>query len=128
MLYLGLGVLGLPWFAGWSGGYGAVWGPTGGYLLGFIPAALFIGYFADTPVERRRFVSFLGLMLIANFALIHGPGLLHLRLWYSLVMQKPAALGPLLMAGTVPFIAGDIIKILAVSGIASAVAPRRSAS
>ena len=125
MLYLGLGVVGLPWFTGWSGGYGAIWGPTGGYLLGFIPAALFIGYLADTPVRKKRFISFLGLMLIANFGLIHVPGLLHLRLWYSLALREPAPLGQLLMAGTVPFIAGDIIKILAASGIAVAIAPRR---
>jgi biotin transport system substrate-specific component len=124
-IYLGLGALGLPWFSGWTGGYGAIWGPTGGYLLGFIPAALFVGYLADTPVEKKRFVSFLGLMVIANFGLIHAPGLLHLRLWYGLMIHEPARLGQILMTGTVPFIAGDVIKILAASGIAAAIAPRR---
>ena len=41
-IYLVLGILGIPWFAG---GYASIVGPTGGYIIGFVFAALFIGYF-----------------------------------------------------------------------------------
>jgi biotin transport system substrate-specific component len=124
-MYLGLGALGLPWFAGWSGGYGAIWGPTGGYLIGFIPAALFVGHFADSFLRSRRLPAFLAIMMVANFGLIHIPGLLHLRLWYQMVGGTKLGLSYLLMAGMVPFIAGDAIKVVAASAVASVVAPRR---
>jgi biotin transport system substrate-specific component len=123
-MYLAIGALGVPWFSGFTGGYGAIWGPTGGYLLGFIPAALFVGYMADSPVRKMRFVSFFTIMLVANFGLIHIPGLLHLKLWYSLALQQPIGLGALLAAGTIPFIPGGLVKVAAASGIAMALAPR----
>jgi biotin transport system substrate-specific component len=124
-LYVGLGALGMPWFSGWSGGYAAIAGPTGGYLIGFVLAALFVGYCADSFITRRRLISLVGLMLFANFVLIHVPGLLHLRLWYSLAAGTPITFRQLLLVGVVPFIAGDIVKVVAAAGIATAVAPRR---
>ena len=41
--YILLGALGLPVFAGFQGGAGALLGATGGYILGFLPAALIAG-------------------------------------------------------------------------------------
>ena len=46
-IYAGLGVAGVPWFQGWGGGLSHLAGPTGGYIVGFILAALFLGYFTD---------------------------------------------------------------------------------
>ncbi len=42
--YAGIGAVGLPWFAGWSGGFAAITGPSGGYIMGFVLAALFLGH------------------------------------------------------------------------------------
>ena len=69
-IYGGLGAAGLPWFSGWSGGVGYLAGPTGGYIIGFILAALFLGHFTDKYIRSRSFFSMLGLMLFANFVLI----------------------------------------------------------
>ncbi len=77
-IYAGLGAIGLPWFAGWSGGTGVLTGTSGGYLIGFIFAALFLGHFTDKYIRSRSFLSMFGLMLFANFILIHVPGLLWL--------------------------------------------------
>ncbi len=50
-LYVGLGAAGVPWFQGWQGGFAYLTGPTGGYIIGLIFAALFLGYFIDKFVR-----------------------------------------------------------------------------
>ena len=74
LIYVTVGVLGVPWFTGMHGGYTALIGVTGGYLIGFILAALFLGFFVDKYVKSRKFLPMLGLMLFANFILIYIPG------------------------------------------------------
>jgi len=125
-IYAGLGAAGLPWFSGWSGGLGYLAGPTGGYIIGFILAALFLGHFTDTYVRSRSFLSMLALMLFANFILIHIPGLLYLHFWLSLVKGGAVTLSQLLMMGTIPFIAGDVTKAIAAAAITRGVAPKQA--
>jgi biotin transport system substrate-specific component len=116
-------MFGVPWFAGWGGGYSVLAGPTGGYLVGFVLAALFIGHFTDGIVRRRRFFFLVGLMLFANFVLIHVPGLVHLRLWYHMIAGTPISIRDVLFAGMIPFMAGDVIKAVAAAGIAMTITP-----
>ncbi|MGD1119799.1 MAG: biotin transporter BioY [Dehalococcoidales bacterium] len=123
-LYIGLGAAGLPWFQGFQGGAAYLTGPTGGYIIGFILAALFVGYFTDKYVRARSFSVMLGLMLFSSFVLIYGPGLLQLGLWLNLAKGTPASFGHLLMIGAVPFLAGDAIKTVAAAGLARAVTPK----
>jgi biotin transport system substrate-specific component len=123
-IYAGLGAAGLPWFSGWSGGVGYLAGPTGGYIIGFILAALFLGYFTDTFIRSRSFLSMLVLMLFANFILIYVPGLLQLGLWANLVRGEPATFATLLGMGAVPFIAGDVTKAVVAAAIARGVTPK----
>ena len=123
-LYAGLGVAGVPWFTGWSGGLSHLAGPTGGYIIGFIFAALFLGYFTDKYVRSRSFVSMLGLMLFANFILVYVPGLLQLGLWLNLVGGKAVTLPALLTMGAIPFIAGDVTKAVLAAAIARGVTPK----
>ncbi len=124
-IYAGLGMAGVPWFNGWTGGVSHVAGPTGGYIIGFILAALVIGYLVDKHVKARSFPFILALMLLADFVLVYGPGLLQLNLWLSL-SGKGVGLYQLLNMGLIPFIAGDIVKILAVAGVAWAISPKRA--
>jgi biotin transport system substrate-specific component len=125
-IYGGLGVAGIPWFQGLNGGWAYLAGPTGGYIIGFILAALFLGYFTDKYVKSRRFLSMLGLMLFASLVLIYVPGLLQLGLWLNLVKGEPVTFSGLLMMGAVPFIAGDITKIIAAALFARGVTPKTS--
>lgn len=123
-MYAGLGAIGLPCFAGWGSGLGYLAGPTGGYIIGFILAALFLGHFTDKYIRSRSFLSMLGLMLFANFILIYVPGLLQLGLWLNLVKGEPATFTSLLMMGAIPFIAGDITKAVLAAAIARGVTPK----
>ena len=76
-IFAGFGFAGVPWFSGLASGFGA----TGGYIIGFIIAALFLGHFTDKYIRSRSFLSMLVLMLFANFILIYIPGLLWLWFW-----------------------------------------------
>ncbi|MFA5310045.1 MAG: biotin transporter BioY [Dehalococcoidales bacterium] len=125
-IYMGLGAAGVPWFETFSGGAAYIAGPTGGYIIGFILAALFLGYFTDKFVKSRRFLPMLGLMLFANFILIYGPGLLQLHFWLSLIKGEPAGFGQVMMLGAVPFIAGDIVKAVIAAAVARGVTPQRA--
>ena len=136
-LYVGIGIAGVPWFAGWNGGIAYFVGPTMGYMIGFILAALFVGYFTDSFVNSRRFFPMLGLMFFANFVFIYGLGLLWLNTFsYEAWLAGKTALGfgpyegrgllPLLMAGMIPFIIGDIIKAVAAAVLTKGIAPKEA--
>ncbi len=119
IIYVGFGVLGAGWFAGSS-----IFGPTGGYLIGFIIAAFFLGYVIDTYVHRRNFVSILLLMLFATFFLIYIPGLIQLGFYFYLIKGSFPGLSSLLMMGFFPFIPGAIIKVVLASAVATAIIPK----
>ncbi len=123
-IYGGLGMAGVPWFAGLNGGFAYMAGPTGGYIVGFILAALFLGYFTDKYIRSRSFLSMLVLMLFANFILIYVPGLLQLGLWLNLIKGEPATFTGLLTIGAIPFIAGDITKAVVAALIARGATPK----
>ncbi len=125
-IYVGLGAAGVPWFQSLNSGLAYMAGPTGGYIIGFIPAALFLGYFTDKYVKARRLPSMLGLMLFASLIIIYVPGLLQLGLWLHITGGETVTLGGLLMMGAVPFIIGDITKTVAAVLIARGITPRSS--
>ncbi len=119
-LYVGLGVAGLPWFAGLSGGVGAIAGPSGGYLIGFIAAAELIGYVSDRRVGARDFLPQFGLML-AGVAVIHFCGVLQLTVWLGGHLKQA------LVMGTLPFIPVDAAKALLAAGLSTALLPKSNA-
>ena len=71
-LYLAEGALGLPVFAGPLAGIGYLAGPTGGYLLGFVPAAAVTGWLATRGWDLRASTALVA--LAAGLALIYLPG------------------------------------------------------
>jgi biotin transport system substrate-specific component len=107
ILYVLLGAAGLPFFAGGTGGTAHLLGPTGGYLVGFVAAAYLAGKAAERRLERRLGVSFLT-MAVADLA-IYLFGLPWLGLYVGF--------GRVLLLGFVPFLAGDLVKILLASSL-----------
>jgi biotin transport system substrate-specific component len=125
-MYAGLGIAGVPWFNSWSGGVGHLAGPTGGYIIGFILAGLFVGHFTDKYIKARSFLPMLGLMLFANFLLIYLPGLLQMNLWLNLVKGQVTSFYQTLVMGLFPFVVGDVIKAVAAAAIAHGLTPKRA--
>lgn len=126
MIYLAAGLLGVPWFAGMSGGLETMFTASGGYLLGFILAALFLGYFVDKYVQSRKFLPMVGLMLVANFVLLYIPGLIQLSLWTQSVTGVAPGLWQLLLMGVAPFIIGDLLKIGGAAALTKLITPKMS--
>lgn len=100
IVYLLLGGIGLPIFAGGSGGFQALIGPTAGYLWGFVLAAFVVGLFA----ERGRSFGMDVFAVIAGLLIIYIPGTLVLAKVAGISLSKAMPLGVL------PFIPGDLIK------------------
>ncbi len=121
VFYIGAGIAGVPWFSGGGSGIAYISGPTGGYIIGFILAALFIGYFVDRFARARGFFAIFVLMFFANFVLIHLPGLLQLS-----VVTGVRNIYKLLSMGTLPFIVGDVAKVLAAAALAKAITPKQA--
>ncbi|MBU2564931.1 MAG: biotin transporter BioY [Candidatus Thermoplasmatota archaeon] len=121
-IYAGLGFAGVPWFAGYSGGIGVLLGPTGGYIIGFILAALFIGYVVDSKIRARSFSGMLGLMLFADIMLILIPGTLWLYIWLNLFYS--VSIMEAMLMGFIPFIAGDVLKVFAAGTAGGLIIPK----
>jgi biotin transport system substrate-specific component len=118
VIYVGLGILGFQWFAG-----GSIFGPTGGYLVGFILAAFFLGCAIDKYLKIRTFFPVLAMMTFACFFLIYIPGLVQLGFYLYAVNGSFPGLTVLLTMGFFPFIPGAIVKILLASAVAAAIMP-----
>lgn len=103
LLYLLLGLVGMPVFSAFTAGPGKLLGPTGGYLVGYLATALIAGWFVDRA-DGRLWMYFLG-MGLGNLA-VFAIG----TIW--LAYQAKLGLGAALMAGTIPYIPGDIVKIV----------------
>jgi biotin transport system substrate-specific component len=126
LFYLAIGLVGVPWFAGMTGGFGIITGASGGFLIGFVFAALFVGYFADKYVQVRDFKPMLALLLFANFFLIYVPGLIGLCAWIYVVKGSVPGIWTLLAMGVLPFLIGDLIKIGGTAAFTKAVTPKES--
>jgi len=102
-LYVLLGAIGLPVFAGGANGTSIVLGATGGYLIGFILAAALIGRLAELGWDRNL-LGAIGAMLIGS-ALIYAVGLPWLAV--AAHLDVPTTL----QEGLIPYVPGDILKL-----------------
>jgi biotin transport system substrate-specific component len=124
LIYVIAGCMGLQWFADGASGWHMLVGPRGGYLLGFILVALFIGYVIEAFPVFRRFYALMGLLFVSNLVFIYGAGLVQLGAWLRVVQHVDVSLMQLLTMGFWPFLLGDTIKVVVASIIARGVLPR----
>lgn len=105
ILYLFEGICGLPVFAGGGFGLHTVLGPSGGYLIGFIPTAYVLGYFSDKGCLKSLYATISSVLLGTIITYLFG--LIQLSLFV------PAE--QLLTVGLYPFIIGGIVKAVLAS-------------
>ena len=113
-VYLLAGGLGLPVFAGGRGGIAILLGPTGGYLIGFLPAVFIIGFISEKL--KQRFIYDIIAMLCGT-AVIYALGVIQLKIVLGKTWLVTMALG------VIPFIFFDIVKVVAAAVTAKAVRP-----
>ncbi|MEL6299753.1 MAG: biotin transporter BioY [Pseudomonadota bacterium] len=119
-LYLAQGAMGLPVFAGTpEKGVGLAYmlGPTGGFLAGFLLAAVAIGWLADRGWSRSFLLATLA--AFAGVAVMYAAGGVWLSGWLAMIKQVAAtdALSKAVAAGIAPFLAKDLIAAV-IAGLA----------
>jgi biotin transport system substrate-specific component len=123
-IYLLVGAVGIPVFSGFRGGLGILLGDTGGYLLAYPLAAALAGVaagaVANAPRRRALIVGFLWGSLA--LAVIYALG----AAW--LMVLAGLSPGAALVAGVLPFVVFDLIKVGLANLVAVAVAPAIAAS
>ncbi len=105
IVYVLLGVIGLPVFAGGKAGFGTLLGPTGGYLIGFIVAAYLIGKMVEARKEPS--IAWVTISLVIGNLVIYALGVMQLALVAHLSIVKA------LLVGVLPFLLGDLLKLAA---------------
>ncbi|MCL5037955.1 MAG: biotin transporter BioY [Chloroflexi bacterium] len=106
LLYTVMGAAGLPFFAGGASGFGVLIGPTGGYIMGFIAAALAVGSILSKPAKVGP-LKLCGTLFLGSL-IIYACGILILSVFFP--GGKPVQL---MLMGVLPFLPGDLLKIFA---------------
>ena len=123
-IYVLVGAVGVPVFAGFKGGLGVVFGPTGGYLLSYPLAAAVAGLaaYAVARSARRRALTSGFLWGVAALAVIYAIG----ATWLSVVAGLPPAVA--VAQGVLPFVVFDLVKVVLAALVAVGAAPAIAAS
>lgn len=113
LIYIAVGISGMPVFSGGTAGLAQVMGPTGGYITGF----LFSSYVIGKLVERRPLPTLFSTLLamLSGLVLIYICGMIQLSLVMGINLRTA------FVSGVVPFIGMDIIKIALGSAVACSV-------
>lgn len=117
VFYVLLGAVGLPWYAGLTGGAAALAGPSGGYLVGFVLAAELIGFATDRYESVRRYLPQVVLML-AGVAVIYLCG------FVQFVAVTGMDLRAAFMASVAVFVPIDVVKALLAAGVSGTLLPK----
>ena len=108
IVYLLIGMVGLPVFSGWEGGLGKLAGPTGGYLIGFIPMVIVCGLVVEKGYTMSRgagiAVSVAGMVVGTAIAYAFG------TVWFC-VSTGTGVMAALSLC-VFPFLIGDAAKIV----------------
>jgi biotin transport system substrate-specific component len=118
VLYLALGVAGLPVFAAsatLAPGVLRLLGPTGGYLISYPFAAFLVGALAERGFDRRYFTAVVA--MLAGLVVIYGAGAAWLAFFARTATTGPVGLSFAIATGVLPFLPADLLKLLAAAGV-----------
>lgn len=105
-MYIFMGLIGLPVFAGGTSGIGKILGPAGGYYIGFWVAPVIMSLLKCKVISLKRYLS---LTIGVGIPIIYILGALFMSLY-----QK-VGFGEVLVVSVLPFIVGDILKCIGAS-------------
>lgn len=106
-LWILLGVFGLPVFAQGKAGFGVLLGPTGGFLIGFILCAYFVGYVTEqNPLRLLRTI----MAMLAGLFLVYLVGCVGFLIVFQFILHKPMTIEQALTITVVPFLPFDMVK------------------
>lgn len=114
LLYIIIGAIGIPVFANFSGGIGILSGPTGGYIIGYIPMIIVSGLLIEKYPNRLIHI----IAMIIGTALCYALG----TVWFCFVMNS--SLASAMAICVIPFIPFDLIKIIIVALIGPVIIKR----
>lgn len=103
IVYLLIGLIGIPVFSSYTAGVAKLFGPTGGYLIGFIFMAIISGIFVE-KFPKKQYMCLLGMIL--------GTIVMYTLGTFWLKFQGNMTFKAALLAGVVPFIIGDLAKMI----------------
>lgn len=109
LVYIFLGIIGLPVFAGFNGGIGSLLGPTGGFIIGYIALCIASGCLIEILSNRTKPFSVYIVSLTVGTWLLYAFGCT----WYIIISK--VSFGASIMACVIPFVPLDMIKIVFVS-------------
>lgn len=137
IVYLALGLFGLPIFSGFTGGASAVFKPSFGFLIGFVAAAYIVGLLvekyvkqpsANAPVSRKanNTLSFSKIFLIAllGTVIIYLFGLPYMYLMLTKIMHTDITFAKAFQVGCLVFLPGDLLKTLLASLLGVKILPK----
>jgi len=103
-IYLLMGFVGLPVFAGFTGGAGKIFGPTGGYLMGYLILTWTAGIILEKKMIPQRSMEQVVALTVGTLGLY-----LFGTLWLMVQAKLPAETA--IAVGVLPFVLPDILKI-----------------
>lgn len=110
LVYVALGLVGLPIFTQ-GGGIGYLVQPTCGFLIGLIPAAWVIGRIAGRKPEPKQIVP----ACLLGYGVLYAIGVPYMALILNTFLGKGIGFSAIMWAGMIPFLPGDMIKILCIT-------------
>lgn len=108
--YLVSGLVGLPIFSNFQGGFQSVLLPSFGFILAFMPASYFQAwYLKNRSASQIKHLVVAGLI---NFATTYLLGLTYMAVILNLYLGNNLTFTGILMAGLLPFVPGDLLKLV----------------
>ena len=121
IIYITLGLIGIPIFANFTGGFQAVMKPSFGFIIGFIFAAYIVGRIAHS--ERKISKKRIWIASIVGTGVIYLFGLPYMYYILNVVMAKGLSFGNVVNIGCILFLPGDILKLAVASLVAAKILP-----
>jgi biotin transport system substrate-specific component len=108
LLYVALGAIGLPFYSEATGGWDVATGATGGYLIGFVVAAMLVGWMAERGQDRSVVTAIPA--FLAGSVVFYVLGLPWLAHQTGVPFSGPVDGDNALAWGLYPFVLGDVLK------------------